>query len=355
MQSFWEAPSSLDRSAWMTSRASRTGARGCEDGPQARAAALLRSGARPESGTPSGGSRPRPRESERGPDQDTAEGSVPLAEDTGPEPRAGTDPPAGAEPRVRAPTENPSTPATPTTGLSARCREGRAHRSVQTAAASAPGCESLERRRPLDRLVGGEVVNRARHDRDERVGICRGADEQAARLAELPPREVHRHRRHLHDVLVVNVADDADDAARLGLGLDAGAAVEPQVSVDGFAPGKSRCATLWMTMATDSVSGRSSSVKSRPATIGTPSTAKNRGETGRNMQVGFSSPLAGGTPRTRNGACRRSKFVAPGTTIRRRRPPHPAARRSAAWLPGKKLSVRFAAARALEAGRRRQT
>ena len=57
-------------------------------------------------------------------------------------------------------------------------------------------------------------------------------------------------------------------------------------------PGNIRCATLWLTMTTFSASRRSASVKSRPATIGTPSDAKNPGETVRNRARGSSSPFA---------------------------------------------------------------
>ena len=56
--------------------------------------------------------------------------------------------------------------------------------------------------------------------------------------------------------------------------------------------GNIRCARLWLTMTTGSASRRSASVKSRPAMIGTPSAAKNPGETVRNCARGSSSPFA---------------------------------------------------------------
>ena len=56
--------------------------------------------------------------------------------------------------------------------------------------------------------------------------------------------------------------------------------------------GNIRCATLWLTMTTGSASRRSASVKSRPAMIGTPSAAKNPGDTVRNRARGSSSPFA---------------------------------------------------------------
>ena len=56
--------------------------------------------------------------------------------------------------------------------------------------------------------------------------------------------------------------------------------------------GNIRCATLWLTMTTGSASRRSASLKSRPAMIGTPSDAKNPGETVRKRARGSSSPFA---------------------------------------------------------------
>ena len=64
--------------------------------------------------------------------------------------------------------------------------------------------------------------------------------------------------------------------------------------------GNIRCATLWLTMTTLSLSARSCSLKSRPAMIGTPSNAKNPGDTVRKRARGSSSPSALAYPSTEN-------------------------------------------------------
>ena len=74
----------------------------------------------------------------------------------------------------------------------------------------------LERRGALHRLVRGDLADDARHRRHERVRIARRVHEQAAGDAHLPDRVIDRQRRSRHDVLVVHVGDDADDAAGTG-------------------------------------------------------------------------------------------------------------------------------------------
>ena len=60
--------------------------------------------------------------------------------------------------------------------------------------------------------------------------------------------------------------------------------------------GNIRCATVWLMIATGSLPLRSRSLKSRPAMIGTPSAAKNPGETMRNCPRGSSSAVAAHVP-----------------------------------------------------------
>ena len=57
-------------------------------------------------------------------------------------------------------------------------------------------------------------------------------------------------------------------------------------------PGNMRRARLSLTITTFSASSRSSALKSRPATMGTPSESKNPEDTVRNCARGSSSPLA---------------------------------------------------------------
>ena len=71
------------------------------------------------------------------------------------------------------------------------------------------------------------------------------------------------------------------------------AAVTQSLRLSASPLGKSRWATVWLTMTTRSLPVRSSSVNSRPATTGIPSVAKNPGPTLRCRAYGLSSPLAG--------------------------------------------------------------
>ena len=87
---------------------------------------------------------------------------------------------------------------------------------------------------------------------------------------------------------------------RRGSGLPKSASVHHTFRFTASPLGNSRCATLWLMMATGSASRRSSSVNSRPATSGTPSTEKKPGATIRMRACGFSSPSAGVYPSTAN-------------------------------------------------------
>ena len=87
-------------------------------------------------------------------------------------------------------------------------------------------------------------------------------------------------------------ARDADDAARRGVDVDElHHRIGPHhVAVDRVLIREHPLATLWLTITTVSLPRRSASVKSRPATIGTPSEAKKPGEMVRNRARGSSSP-----------------------------------------------------------------
>ena len=87
---------------------------------------------------------------------------------------------AGAEPiarrtpnsRVRALTENASTPATPTTAIVERdAGEPAEHQRVQPIRRQHLGADVLERRRALHRLIRRELANDARDRRHQRVRI----------------------------------------------------------------------------------------------------------------------------------------------------------------------------------------
>jgi hypothetical protein len=116
--------------------------------------------------------------------------------------------------RVRALTENASTPATPTTAIvsatpakppntSAFRRSGASTsaRTSSSVAGRSTGWSGSELR--MMRVIG-----------DQRVRVGRGVHEQPPAADLLLERVVHRHRRSRHDVLVVHVGGDADDAAR---------------------------------------------------------------------------------------------------------------------------------------------
>ena len=129
----------------------------------------------------------------------------------------------GAEPiasrmpnsRVRALTENASTPATPTTAIEQRdAGEAAEHQRVQPVRRQHFGADVFQRRRLLDRLVGREIADDARDRRHQRVRIGPRVHEQAAAADLLLERVVDGHRRSRHHVLVVHVGGDADDAAR---------------------------------------------------------------------------------------------------------------------------------------------
>ena len=102
-----------------------------------------------------------------------------------------------------------ATPANPL-NTSALIRFGREHFRAHI----------VERRRPFDRLVRRQIANDLRDRRHERIRIDLRVDEQAAAADLLIHRVKHRHRRRRHEVLVVHVGDDADDASRLGAHAD---------------------------------------------------------------------------------------------------------------------------------------
>ena len=154
--------------------------------------------------------------------------------------------------------------------------------------------------------------------------------------ADLAKRHVHGHRRFLHDILVIHVCDDADDAA----GLWIPRLVHDRCRLSASPFGNRRCAMLWLTMATGSVSLRSSSVKSRPARIGTPSTAKNRGETGRNRASRVFFAIRGLVTLDCKLELEAIAAVAPGhDPFRPRHPARPATRRSVESLPGRSCAL----------------
>ena len=81
--------------------------------------------------------------------------------------------------RVRALTENASTPATPTTAISsATPGEAAEHERVDAIRRQHFGADVVERRRALHRLIARQLANDLRHRRHERVRIDLGVDEQ---------------------------------------------------------------------------------------------------------------------------------------------------------------------------------
>ena len=79
-----------------------------------------------------------------------------------------------------------------------------------------------------------------------------------------------------------------------------GSCSENKEQVSGDAVSDLTKPNIWLTIDTGSRPARSASVKSRPGSNGTPSTAKNRGATIRIRACGSSSPFAGLEPSTVN-------------------------------------------------------
>ena len=88
------------------------------------------------------------------------------------------------------------------------------HQRIQPIRREHFGADVVERRRALDRLIGRQLANDAPDRRDERVRIRARVHEQTAAADLLIDRVVDVHRRARHDVLVVDVGRDADDAPR---------------------------------------------------------------------------------------------------------------------------------------------
>ena len=123
--------------------------------------------------------------------------------------------------RVRALTENASTPATPTTAIVS----ATAAKPPNTSAFSRFGASTSARTSSsvaalLDRLIGRQVADDPRDRRHQRVGIGPRVHEQAAAADLLLERVIDGHRRPRHDVLVVHVGRDADDAPRRRADVD---------------------------------------------------------------------------------------------------------------------------------------
>ena len=123
--------------------------------------------------------------------------------------------------RVRALTENASTPATPTTAISSATPAKPPKTSAfSRSGASTSALHVVERRRLLDRLLGRQLADDARDRRDQRIRIGLRVHEQAAAAELLLQRVIDVHRRPRHDVLVVDVGDDADDPPAVGADVD---------------------------------------------------------------------------------------------------------------------------------------
>ena len=226
----------------------------------------------------------------------------------------GCDPIASRMPnsRVRPLTENASTPATPTTAIdSATAAKHAEHQCVQTIRREHFRADIFKRRRMLHGLIGGHAANDVRDRRDQRIRI----------------RSVWTNRRPPTWTLL-QMAVDGD---RLGPGTTFSSsisAVTPMMRrgcgadvdelhhrigpidmmIDGILIGEH---ALRQALADDH--DRSSlpladraSLKSRPATIGTPSAAKNPGEMTRNCARGSSSPAAWTWPSAENSQPSRS-------------------------------------------------
>ena len=133
----------------------------------------------------------------------------------------GVDPTASRTPnsRVRALTENASTPATPTTAIEQRdAGESREHEGVQPLRRQHLRAHVLERRGALHRLVRRQISRMTRVTAGTSAyGSPAACTNRRPASADLRHRVIDRQRRSGHDVLVVHVRHDADDAARLRL------------------------------------------------------------------------------------------------------------------------------------------
>src|SRR5262249_54843156 len=122
--------------------------------------------------------------------------------------------------RVRALTENASTPATPTIAMRSATPANPPNTSALTrVGASTSARMSSSGPAPPPRRAAAQLANPFRRGRPQPMRVHRRGDEEPPAAHLLPDRVIHRHRRLGHQVLVVHVGHDADDPA--GVGADA--------------------------------------------------------------------------------------------------------------------------------------
>src|SRR5437660_5947439 len=132
--------------------------------------------------------------------------------------RCGSDPSASRMPnsRVRALTENASTPPTPTTAIA----NATAANTPNTSEFKRSGVSTSARMSSRvaacsNRLICGYVANHLRDRRDERIRIYAGVDEKAtAKHWTLFKGAIDGESGLRNDISVVNIGGDADDAMR---------------------------------------------------------------------------------------------------------------------------------------------
>ena len=190
----------------------------------------------------------------------------------------------------RRPRSGSATPAkTPNTSAFSRSGASTSARTSSSVAACSTGC-SADRSRMM-RVIGG----------DQRIRIGARVDEQAA-AAELlahaggrrsSPAPARRSRRRCRRRRRRCAGGRCSSWMNCMTG-----SVQRMWRLTASLFGNSCCARLWLMITTRSLSRRSPSLKSRPASSGTPSAAKKPGETVRNCARGSSSALARTWPST---------------------------------------------------------
>ena len=199
----------------------------------------------------------------------------------------GCDPIASRMPnsRVRPLTENASTPGDADDRDRQRDRREAAEDDrVQPIGREHLGADVVERRRALHRLIGRQLADRPGDRRHQRVRIARACARTAVRR-RAPARTGGRPSSPACGSMRSSSMSAATPTIRRGSVLMPMNFIRPSVHIrwrfSGSWPGNSCCAMLALTMTTRSAPSRSASVKSRPASIGMPSAAKNPGDTDR--------------------------------------------------------------------------
>ena len=193
----------------------------------------------------------------------TAPATTPAPAITAPSPSTrvsrwrGADPIASRMPnsRVRALTENASTPATPTTAIaSATAGEAAEHERVQPIRREHFGAHVVQRRRALDRLIGRQLADDPRDRRHQRVRI-RCARARTAGRRRSPARTGDRRVIAGPGTTFSSSTSAATPTMRRGFGADVDELhhrIGPHAGGGSPRPGSGtcRCARLWLTITT---------------------------------------------------------------------------------------------------------